>query len=107
MAVEQGKVRTGSKTGFQFCRLPVRLEREQSQTHTRTLADFDRQNSDNSVQSGVAGLAVHAPHRAANSHRKASSPRLTSYETHTVALEVEGINSLEKVIPVPDRSTPT
>ena len=42
-------VRTGSKTGFQLRRIPVRLERGQSQTHTRAFAGFDRQNSDNSV----------------------------------------------------------
>ena len=57
------------------------------QTHTRALAGFDRQNLDNSVRSGVSGLAVHVPHRAPNSHRKASPPRSTPYETHTVALE--------------------
>ena len=52
LAGEQGEVRTGSKTGFQLRRLPVRLEKGQSQTHTRVLADSDRQNSNNSVQSG-------------------------------------------------------
>ena len=87
LAGEQGEVRTGSKTGFQLRRLPVRLERGQSQTHTRALADSDRQNSSNSVWSGVSGPAVHVPHRAPNSHRKASPPRSTSYETHRVALE--------------------
>ena len=45
LAGKQGEVRTGSKTGFQLHRLPVRLERGQSQTHTRALAGFDRQNS--------------------------------------------------------------
>ena len=43
-AGEQGKVRTGSKTGFQLRRLPVQLERGQGQTHTRALAALDRQN---------------------------------------------------------------
>ena len=86
-AGEQGEVRTGAKTGFQLRRLPVRPERGQSQTHTRSLADFDRQNSVNSVRSGLSGPAVHVPHRAPNSNRKASPPRSTSYETHTVALE--------------------
>ena len=38
------------------------------------------------VRSGVPGLAVHVPHRPSNSHRKASPPRSTSFETHTVAL---------------------
>ena len=78
LAGEQGKVRTGSKTCFQLRRLPVRLEREQSQTHTRALANLDRQNSDNSVWSSVSGPAVHVPHRAHNSHRKANPPRSTS-----------------------------
>ena len=35
----------------------------------------------------MSGPAVHVPHRAPNSNRKASPPRSTSYETHTVALE--------------------
>ena len=39
LAGEQGEVRTGAKTGFQLRRLPVLLERGQSQTHTRALAD--------------------------------------------------------------------
>ena len=85
--VNREKSELDPKTGFQLRRLPVRLKRGQSQTHTRALADFDRQNSDNSVQSGVSSPAVHAPHRAPNSHRKASPPRSTSYETNTVALE--------------------
>ena len=87
LAGEQGKIRAGSKTGFQLRRLPVRLEREQGQTHTRTLAGLHRQNPNNSVWSGVFGPTVHVPHRASDSHRKASSPRSTSYETRTVALE--------------------
>ena len=86
-AGEQEEVGTGSKTGFQLRRLPVRPERGQGQTHARALAGLDRQNSDNSVQSGVSDLAVHVPHRSSHSHRKASPPRSTSYETHTVALE--------------------
>ena len=96
LAGEQGEVRTGSKTGFQLRRLPVRLERGQSQTHTRALADLDRQNSVNSLRSGVSGPAVHVPHRTPNSNRKASPPRLTSYETHTVALELEGTRITRK-----------
>ena len=87
LAGEQGIVRTGSKTGFQLRRLPVQPERGQGQTHTKGLAGLDRQNSENSVQSGVSGPAVYGPHRASNSHKKASPPRSTSYETHTVALE--------------------
>ena len=35
LAGEQGKVRIGSKTGFQLNRLPIRLARGQGQNHTR------------------------------------------------------------------------
>ena len=70
-----------------LCRLPVRPQGGQGQTHTRALADLNRQDIVNPVQSGVPGTAVHVPHRTSNSHRKASPPRSTSYETHTVALE--------------------
>ena len=87
LAGELGEVRTGSKTGFQLRRLPVRPQGGQGQTHTRALADLNRQDIVNSVRSGVPGPAVHVPHTTSNSHRKASPPRSTSYETHTVALK--------------------
>ena len=93
LAGKQGEVRTG--TGFQLRRLPARLERGQGQTHIRALAGLNGQNSVNSVRSGVS---VHVPHRAPNSHRKASPPRSTSYETHTVALkkQLEGTRITRK-----------
>ena len=71
LAGEQGEVRTGPKTGFQLRRLPVRSQGGQGQTHTRALADFNRQDIVNPVRSGVPGPAVHVPHRTSNSHRKA------------------------------------
>ena len=86
LAGEQ-EVRTGPKTGFQLRRLPVRPQGGQGQTHTRALADLNRQDIVNSVQSGMPSPAVHVPHRTSNSHRKASPSRSTSYETHTVAHE--------------------
>ena len=87
LASEQGKVRAGPKTGFQLRRLPVRPERRQGQTHTRALAGFDRQDPVNTVRSGMSGPTVHVPHRSSHSNRKASPPRVTSHEAHTVALE--------------------
>ena len=87
MAGEQGKVRAGPKTGFQLRRLPVRPERGQGQTHTRALAGLDRQDSVNTVRSVVPGPAVHVPHRSTHSNRKASPPRATPHEAHTLALE--------------------
>ena len=87
LAGEQGKVRTGPKTGLQLRRLPVRPQGRQGQTHTRALADLNRQDIVNPVRSGVPGPEVHVPYRPANSHRKASPPGATSYEAHRVALE--------------------
>ena len=55
---------------FQLRGLPVRPERGQGQTHTRSLADLTRQDIVNPVRSGVQ-----------------SPLRSTSHETHTVALE--------------------
>ena len=87
LASEQGKVRAGSKTGFQLRRLPVRSERGQGQTHTRALAGLDRQDPVCTVQSGMPGPTVHVPHRSSHSNRKTSTPRATSHEAHTMALE--------------------
>ena len=84
---ERGKIRTDPKTGLQLRRLPVRTQRGQDQTHTRTLAGLNRQDIVHPVRSGVSDPAVHVPHRTSSSHRKTSSPRSISYETHTVALE--------------------
>ena len=39
LASERGLIRAGTQTGFQLCRLLVRPERGQGQTHPRTLAD--------------------------------------------------------------------
>ena len=40
-----------------------------------------------SILSGVSSPAVHVPHRSSHSNRKASPPRATPHEAHTVALE--------------------
>ena len=84
---EQGKIRAGAKTGLQLRRLPVRPETGQGQTHTRALAGLDRQDSVTTVRSGVPGPAIHVTHRSSHSNRKASPPRATPHEAHTVALE--------------------
>ena len=87
VAGEQGKIRTGSQTGLQLRRLPVRPERGQGQTNRRSLADLDRQDQIHNVGSGLPGPTIHVPHRPAHSNRKTSQLRATSHETHTVALE--------------------
>ena len=77
MAGEQGKVRTGPKTGLQLRRLPVRPQGGQGQTHARAGKDIV-----NPVWSSVPSPEVHV-----NSHRKTSPRGATSYEAHIVALE--------------------
>ena len=86
LAGEQGEVRTDPKQVFNFIGNQFNL-REGKVRPTPVLADLNRQDIVNPVQSGVPGPAVHVPHKPSNSHRKASPPRSTSYETHTVALE--------------------
>ena len=68
------EVRTGPKTGLHLRRLPVRPQGGQGETHTRTLADLNRQDIVNPVWSGVSGPTVHIPHRTSDSHRKTSPP---------------------------------
>ena len=109
VAGKQGKVRTGSQTGFQLRRLPVRPKRGQGQTNSRTLADLDRQDQINTVGSGMPGPTVHVPHRSTHSNRKISPPRATSHEAHTVALEkqLEGSRVTRKGDPGPQLPPPT
>ena len=87
VAGEQGKVRTGSQTGLQLRRLPVRPERGQGQTNRRALAGLDTQDQISIVGSALPGPTIHVPHRSTHSNRKASPLRATTHATHTVALE--------------------
>ena len=59
--------------------------RKISPTHTGLLAEPSGQNTRNTVTNDLSGPAVHVPDRFTNGHRKASSPRPTTHETHTVA----------------------
>ena len=85
LACEFGKVRAGTKADLRFCRLPVRPQSRSGPTHTGPVAESSGQNIRNTITTDLSGPAVHVPDRFANSHREASSPRLTTHETHTVA----------------------
>ena len=56
-----------------------------SPTDSRPVAEPSGQNTENTFTTGLFGPAVHVPDRFTNSHRKASSPRPATHETHTVA----------------------
>ena len=85
LAGDFGEVRTGSKAGLRFCRLPVRPHGRSGPTNPRQVAESSGQNIRNNVTVTLSGSTVHVPDRVANSHRKASSPRPATHETHTVA----------------------
>ena len=70
---------------FDFVRQPVRPQGRFGPTDTRPVAEPSGQNARNAVTTDLSGLAVHISDRFINSHRKASSPRPTACETHTVA----------------------
>ena len=61
-----------------------------------------------SILSGMPGPTVHVPHRSSHSNRKASPPRVTSHEAHTVALEkqLEGPRITREGDPSPQVAPP-
>ena len=85
LAGECRQVGTGSKADLRFCRLPVRPQGRSSPTDSRPVAEPSGQNIGNTVTTGLSGPAVHVSDRFTNSHRKASSLRPATHETHTVA----------------------
>ena len=95
------------KQVFNFCRLPVRPQVWWGPTYTGPVAKPSRGNTETAIPIGLSSLGIHVLDRFINSHRKASLPRPTSYETHTVAIQWHLKNnwrapeSLEKVIPIP------
>ena len=85
LASECGKVGTGTETDLRLCRLPVRPQGQSGLTDTRPVAKSSGQNIGNTVTTDLPGSTIYVPDRLANSHRKASSPRPATHETHTVA----------------------
>ena len=73
--VNKEKSELDPKQVFSFIGYQFDLKEGKVRPTLERLAVLDRQNSDNSVRSGVSGLAVHVPHRASDSHRNASPPR--------------------------------
>ena len=49
------------------------------------MAEPSREHTETPILTGLSGPAIHVLDRLTDSHRKASSPRPTTYETHTVA----------------------
>ena len=102
------KVRTGPQAELRFCRLPVRPQVQPGPTDTGPVTKPSRENTETVIPSGLSGPAIHVLDRFTNSHRKASSPRPTSYETHTVASQkqLEGTRNTRKGDFYPQVSAP-
>ena len=84
LAGDLREIRTGTKTNLRLCKLPVRPQGRSGPAYTGQVAEPTGQNTRNTVTTGLTGPAVHVLD-VLDSHRKASSPRPTAHETHTVA----------------------
>ena len=93
---EFGKIRAGTQTNLQLCRLPVRPQVRPGPTDTGPVAKSPGKDTSTFVTTGLSGPTVHVPDRSVNSHRKTGSLRPVTHETHSVApqkqLEGTGIS---------------
>ena len=81
------KIRAGTKTSFQLCRLPVRLADRQGQTHPGKVAEPSRKSTKSFNFTPMQGQTTHVSHRAFDSHRETGSPRSSAHETHPMAFK--------------------
>ena len=85
LAGEFRKIRAGTQTSLRLCRLPIRPQVRPGQTDSGPVAKPSGQNTSIALTTDLSGLTVHVTNRTPNGHRKASSPRPLTHETHTVA----------------------
>ena len=85
LASERGKIRAGTHTGLQLCRLPVRSEKQQGSPKPRMLASPTDKDAGHYVKSSVSGLAFNVLDQFTDCHRETGTSGLFTYETHSVA----------------------
>ena len=85
LASERGKIRAGTQTGLQLCRLPVRSEKRQGLPNPRALADPTDKDTGHYAKSSVSGPASDVLDRITDCHRETGTSGPVTYETHTVA----------------------
>ena len=85
---KHAKVGTGSPTGLQLRRLPVRPVDRSGLTHSGPVDQSEREGSVHQSSELLHSSAVHVPDRPYYCDRKAGLVRSSSYETHSVASEV-------------------
>ena len=98
MAGEFGEIRTGPQASLRLCRLPVRPQVRSSPNDTGPVAEPSTKNTDTAIPTSLSGPAINVFDRSAHSHRKASSPQPTAYETHIVSSQkqLEGTGNTRK-----------
>ena len=84
---EHEKVRTGSLTRIQFCRLPVRPADRSSLTNTRMLESIADKTPFYQGQRNLYSQTVHVPNRLTDSYGETGMVGSPSYEAHSVASE--------------------
>ena len=99
LAGELTEIRAGAQTRPQIRSGPA---------DSRSVAEPSRENAETAIPTGLPGLGIHVLDRFANSYRKASSSRPTSYETHSVAsqTQLEGTRITGKGDPNPQVLAP-
>ena len=95
---EPREIRAGTQAGLRLCGLSVRPQVQSGQTDSGPVAKPAGQNKISFAATDLSGPAVYVPDRSANGHRKTSSPRPATYETHTVASQkqLEGAGILRE-----------
>ena len=89
LAGELREIRAGAQTRLQSYRLPVRPQIRSGLADSRSVAEPSRENAETAIPTGLPGPGIHVLDRFANSYRKASSSRPTSYEIHSVASQTQ------------------
>ena len=85
LASEHRKVGAGTQANFQLRRLTIRPRVQSGLTDTRPVAKPASKDTGTYPPTGLFGKGVHVLDRPVNSHRKASSPRQTTYEAYPMA----------------------
>ena len=78
---------TGTKTGIQLCRIPVRLASRSSQAHSGEMASPDFQDQLPAGQTQLFSKIAYVPNRSAHGDRKTGPVRSPAHETYPVASE--------------------
>ena len=84
---QHGKIRAGTQTGLRLCRVPIRPQIGQGETHSRQMEYLERQGLLSDGEAPLHGEAVDVSDRLTDGHREVSAPGEATHETNPVAFE--------------------